>query len=126
MKTFVYSLIIILGLISCNQSYIDKPKDLLSKSEMVDILTDLYLNQQELNFTPIADYGVQVAQNALYIFKEHNTTHKAFEESYKYYYTKPSEYQQMLNKVRENLVNKLSEKERKSLEEIEAQQVHAE
>ena len=83
MKTFVYSLIIILGLISCNQSYIDKPKDLLSKSEMVDILTDLYLNQQELNFSPIADYSIQVAQNSLYIFKEHKTTHKTFEESYK-------------------------------------------
>lgn len=126
MKTLVYSLVIFLGLIACNKSYIDKPKDLLSKADMVDILTDLHLNQQELNFSPIADYSIQVAQNSLYIFKEHNTTHKTFEESYKYYYTRPSEYQRILDDVRENLVNKLSPEERKRLEEIEAQRIQVE
>ena len=126
MKTFIYTLAIVLGLVSCNKSYIDKPDDLLSKSDMVDILTDLYLNQQELNFSPIPDYSIQLAQNSLYIFKEHKTTHKIFEESYKYYYTKPSEYQRILDKVRENLVDKLSTEERKRLEEIEAQKIQVE
>lgn len=105
---------------SCNKPYIKKPDDLLSKSEMVDILVDLYTNQQLVNAIPSQNGNVKLdlARNSLYILQQHDTTHQTFEESYKYYFTDPKTFNSILENVKKELEKKLSDEEKNRLEEM--------
>jgi hypothetical protein len=121
MKNLIYILALILTVISCEKPYNKKPADLLSKTEMTDLLTDLYIDQQILNFSPPnAEYSLRIAENTLSILKNHNVDKQVFEDSYKYYYTNPEAYQEILEKVKENIKGKLSEEGKKALETSEA------
>ena len=52
MRKLIYICIICLGLTACNRPYIEKTDDLLSKSEMVDVLVEIYKSQQMINSVP--------------------------------------------------------------------------
>lgn len=114
-------LFLFIAFVSCDKPYAKKPADLLSKSEMVDVLTDLYINQQAVTFHPIQSYSTVMAENSLFILKKHEISEKQFQNSYKYYYTSPEEYQKILDKVKSNLEDKLSEKEKKRQAELKAE-----
>lgn len=118
MKNIVYAFLIFLGITSCSRPYIDEPEDLISKSDMVEILVDIYTSQQMMNAiqSQSSNQVLDIAKNTMYIFEQHEVTHQSFEESYKYYYTKPSVYQKLLDEVKEELTNQLSPEERKRLE----------
>ena len=116
MRKLIYIFLLAVGLLSCERAYVDKPKDLLSKAEMVDVLTDLYINQQVINFAPTMNFNQKTAENSLVIFNQHKISPKKFEESYKYYFTNPKDFQKILDKVKENLKSKLSDKEKERLE----------
>jgi hypothetical protein len=123
MKNLIYILIFCGALISCNRPYIQKPDDLLSKSEMVDVLVELYKSQQMLNniTSQSGNQVLDIAQNTLYIFEEQGITYQQFEGSYKYYFTNPTEYQKILDDVKDELTDQLSEEERKRLEQLKAE-----
>jgi len=108
---------------SCNKPYIKKPDDLLSKSEMVDILVDLYLSQQTLNAKPThtGDIIQNLAKNSAYIFERHGTTHKMFEDSYKFYFTDPKTYNSILDDVKDELQSQLSKEEKTKQLEMQSQ-----
>ena len=118
MKNLIYSIFILLGVVSCSKPYIDKPDDLLSKSEMIDILADIYMGTQMVNATPNTNSILKLAQSSMYVFDKHETSYKIFEESYKYYYIDPSAYQKILDEVKKELESRLSEDEKNRLEEM--------
>ncbi|MBS7333445.1 DUF4296 domain-containing protein [Faecalibacter bovis] len=123
MKKIAYIFIILISIVSCSKPYAQKPDDLLSKSEMRDILVDIYTSQQMMNSiqSQSPNQVLDVAKNTMYIFDQHETTHKIFEDSYKYYYTQTGAYQKILDDVIDELKNRLSEEELKKYEEIQAQ-----
>lgn len=123
MKKLIYICIVCLGLFACNRPYIEKPNDLLSKSEMVDVLVELYKSQQMINSIPSQSGNqiLDIAKNTLYIFQEQEITYQQFEESYKYYFANPKEYQKILDDVKEELTDQLSEEERNRIEELRAE-----
>lgn len=123
MKKIAYIFIILISIVSCSKPYAQKPDDLLSKSEMRDILVDIYTSQQMMNSiqSQSPNQVLDVAKNTMYIFDQHETTHKVFEDSYKYYYTQTGAYQKILDDVIDELKNRLSEEELKKYEEIQAQ-----
>lgn len=121
MRNLIYIFLLSIAIISCDKPYGKEPNELLSKSEMVDVLTDLYLNQQILNSTPTQDYSIKLAENSLYVFQENETTRQIFEDSFKFYYTKPTDYQKILDKVKDKLEEQLSEEELTKLKNSEAQ-----
>jgi len=119
MKNLIYSLLILLGIVSCTKPYIDKPDDLLSKSEMVDILADIYMGTQMVNATPSTNSILKLAQSSMAVFNQHQVSYEVFEESYKYYYMDPSAYQKILDEVKEELESRLSEEQRNRLKEMQ-------
>lgn len=120
MRNVVNLIIFCLGIISCDKPFNKKPENLLSKSEMADILTDHYLNQQMVNGSAAKDgnYILALAENTVANYNKHNVTRQDFEANYRYYYTKPKEFQKILDKVKNNLSDKLSEEEKQRLAEI--------
>lgn len=74
------ALFIFLFLVSCSQ-YVDKPKNLLDKSTMSEIMADLAINDQVTN----TFQGKNLESGTRYILKTHNVKADDFVESYKYY-----------------------------------------
>jgi len=123
MKKLIAFLIIFIGLISCEKPYVTKPDNLISQSDMEDILVDLYLTQQMVNSSSSSssNYILDHAKNSKYILDQHEVTTKAFENSYKYYFAQPSTYQKILDNVKDDLYSKLSDEEKKRIEDLKSQ-----
>ncbi|MCY0969639.1 DUF4296 domain-containing protein [Chryseobacterium wangxinyae] len=76
----IFSLFIFMFLVSCSE-YVDKPKNLLDKSKMSEIMADLAINDQVTN----TYLGKNLESGTRYILKSHNVKADDFVESYKYY-----------------------------------------
>lgn len=101
---------------SC-QHALDKPKNLLSKSEMTDILTDIYLYKQTPDNIPMSK---EIAFDTyITIFKKHNTTKEIFQDSYTYYYTDGNSMQHIFDNVIKNLEKKLTKEQLLQLKDEE-------
>lgn len=95
---FVF-LLLIVGCTS--NTIIDKPDDLISKNEMVDILTDMLIAigaediknnnlQRNVNYFPL-------------VFEKYNIDSTQFKESNAYYISKIDDYEQILKRVEARL-----------------------
>ncbi len=76
----IFALFIFVFLVSCSE-YVDKPKNLLDKSKMSEIMADLAINDQVTN----TYLGKNLESGTRYILKSHNVKADDFVESYKYY-----------------------------------------
>lgn len=130
MKYLYVTFILFLGIFSCTPKNYDKPKDLIGKSDMIEILTDLYISQQGLQMFPIQneDQTLVLAKDAVDILNAYDVTINTFQESYKYYAMQPEDFKKMLDKVKKNLEDKLSDEEKEriknqknNLEEVKPQ-----
>ncbi len=118
MKNIIFLSLIFLSIFSCAPKNYDKPKDLINQSEMIDILTDLYISQQGLQMFPTQnqDQSIDLAKDAVDIMKSYDITFHQFSESYKYYMMQPEKFKDMLNDVKKNLEDKLSDEEKERRE----------
>ncbi len=76
----IYLLFIFLSIVSCNSS-VDKPKNLISKSDMSEILADIALNEQAIFAFP----NKNLESGTLYVLQQHKVSADDFVGSYKYY-----------------------------------------
>lgn len=72
--------LVFLLLVSCSE-YVDKPKNLLDKSKMSEIMADLAINDQ----ISTTYQGKNIESGTRYILKNHKVKADDFVESYKYY-----------------------------------------
>ncbi|MFV0154164.1 DUF4296 domain-containing protein [Empedobacter falsenii] len=114
MKYLYVAIILFLGVFSCAPKNYEKPKDLIGKSDMIDILTDLYISQQGLQMYPIQneDQSLVLAKDAVDILNAYDVSINTFQESYKYYMMQPEKMKKMLDEVKNNLEDKLSKEEK--------------
>ncbi|WP_313375911.1 DUF4296 domain-containing protein [Chishuiella sp.] len=108
----------LISILSCAPKNFDEPDNLIKKSEMIDIITDLYISQQGIQMFPTdgkEDQSTLLAKDAVDIMKKHNTNFSQFSESYKYYSLKPELLRDMLDQVKKNLEEKLSKEEKERL-----------
>lgn len=107
-------IILFLGVFSCAPKNYEKPKDLIGKSDLIEILTDLYISQQGLQMYPVQneDQTLAMAKDAVDILNAYDVSINTFQESYKYYMMQPEALKKMLDKVKKNLEDKLSEEEK--------------
>ncbi|MBW7675533.1 DUF4296 domain-containing protein [Chryseobacterium chendengshani] len=98
------TLFMFLFLVSCNE-YVDKPKNLLDKTTMSEIMADLAINDQITN----TYQGKNLESGTRYILKTHNVKAQDFTESYKYYVATGK-----MNKIVENAQEILLEKDPKA------------
>lgn len=96
---------ILLGLIilffGCNSSSVEKPKNLIGKDKMVDILYDISL--LESIKTQNINGGITTKMGNDYIYKKYKIDSLQFAKSNKYYASDLEEYKKMFEKVKEKL-----------------------
>lgn len=68
---------------SCSE-YIDKPDNLISKTQMSEIIADLAINDQVIFSYP----GTNLESGTRFILKSHNVKTEDFVASYRYYIVK--------------------------------------
>ncbi len=110
------SISFLLLLFSCQHS-LEKPKDLLSKSEMTEILTDIYLYKQTPDAAPLSKEAA--FDTYVSIFKQHGTTKEIFQNSFDYYYANVEVMQHIYDDIIDNLKDKLTKEQLQQLKEEE-------
>ena len=115
MNRFLVYILVSFLVISCND--IDKPKkpdNLMSKNEMIDIITDISLVKaaRGVDKKMVEEKGIDLEN---YIYKKYNTDSIQFAENSNYYAYNVKEYEEIYSKVKERLEKKKAEY--KALEE---------
>lgn len=100
MKLLLSFCTIILLLFSC-VSPVEKPEDLLSKSDFVNILTDYYLYKNPSIQTAVNTSNTNELN--YYVLSKHRVSGKQFLASYKYYMTKDNDARSILKQVEEKI-----------------------
>ncbi|UOE37943.1 DUF4296 domain-containing protein [Chryseobacterium oryzae] len=108
MKKFI-GFFIFLFVLSCTE-YVDKPKNLVSKSTMAEIIAEMAINDQIMFLYP----GKSLESETRFILKSHNIKTADFVESYKYYVIK-----QEMRGIVEDAQEILKDKDPKAAEKIE-------
>ena len=108
MKKFI-GFFIFLFVFSCTE-YVDKPKNLVSKSTMAEIIAEMAINDQIMFLYP----GKSLESETRFILKSHNIKTVDFVESYKYYVIK-----QEMRGIVEDAQEILKDKDPKAAEKIE-------
>jgi hypothetical protein len=75
---FFFALLLIC---SCGQTILDKPKNLLDKDKMAEVLADLSLNDQSVINFPNSN----IESGSLFILQQHKVKKEDFASSYNYY-----------------------------------------
>ena len=103
LKQIIPFLVLILVLVSCDRlKEPKKPKNLLSKEQMVNIIIDakLIASASAIKKNIMRDSGVVINN---YIYKRHNIDSMQFEESNRYYAFYVKDYEDIYNKVSDSL-----------------------
>lgn len=110
--------ICVITLLSCNSNTIvKKPKNLIPKDKMVQVLTDVYIAKSAKNVNNI--YKERNINYLSFIYKNHQIDSATFENSLKYYTINVSEHEEILKQVKENLTNLLNDASNQQKEEEE-------
>ena len=86
---------------SCNTSSVEKPKNLIGKDKMIDILYDISL--LEAIKTQNINGGITGKMSNQYIYKKYKIDSIQFVKSNKYYASNIEEYKKMFEKIKERL-----------------------
>lgn len=117
LRQLILCSVLILMVISCNRlKGPDKPKNLISKKEMVNILIDAKLvnSASSVNKNIMRDSGVVISS---YVFKKHNIDSLQFAQSNDYYAFHLKDYEAIYNQVSDSL-----ESLKKALKDQEAEE----
>ncbi|MBU3028160.1 DUF4296 domain-containing protein [Zobellia galactanivorans] len=108
---FLTIALMFLVLVSCNETLLEKPENLIPQEKMVEILQDLAIVNaaKTTNLEVLRENGIEPMD---YIFKKYDIDSLQFVESDRYYASLPVEYEKIYKKVETNL-----EKKSKELEE---------
>jgi len=82
MKKLIF-IFVLMCLFSCSE-YIDKPKNLIDKDKMSEIIADLAINDQVIYLYP----GTNLESGTRFILKNHQVKTEDFVASYRYYIVK--------------------------------------
>ena len=100
MKKILFFCVVLIGF-SCSNAGVSKPKNLIEKDKMIDILYDMSLLQaiksQNLNG------GISNKESNQYLFKKYKIDSIQLSESNKYYASDIKEYKEMFEKVKVKL-----------------------
>ena len=95
------ALITLLFLSSCSEM-VDKPKNLLSKEQMSEIIADFAIYEQAYTVNPTSNLEI----TSRYVLKKHKITAKDYRDSYKYYISRPNQLDKILKNAKEIILDK--------------------
>ena len=89
----------LLVLLSCNSE--KRPEVFLNEAQMIDVLTDSYLIEAQLNMMKSNGSDVSELQKTYYdqLFEHYGITDTIFEENMVYYTHHPSQLERMMDSV---------------------------
>lgn len=98
---FALILIAVLLFSSCSKEEEKRPEEVLSESEMVDVMVDVHLAEAVLTRKRGENQKVDKLTDAYYqkIYEKHNITKKTFETSFSYYQQNLSDLQRIYEQV---------------------------
>lgn len=109
---FILILVISIAVLSCGgKKSGETSSTILSKNEMIKILSDIQIAEATLNVKNYKRDSADIMATAFYnsIFKNHKITYQIFEESFKYYSDNPA----LLDEIYQQVVDDLSMKQSK-------------
>ena len=109
MRTVLY-LIVLLLLTSCSVDKIEKPKNLIKKSEMIDLLIDMKIAQKAKNIQN--KHKKKNVNYMSYVYEKYNIDSTQFKESNNYYTEKLDLYHEIYSKVEERLADSIAKYEK--------------
>lgn len=100
MKKIIF-LFTLLFIFSCSE-IVDKPKNLLSKDEMSEVIADFAIYDQAYIVNPTSNLEI----TSRYVLKKHKITAKDYRDSYKYYISRPNQLDKILKNAKEIILDK--------------------
>jgi hypothetical protein len=100
MKKIIF-LFTLLFIFSCSE-IVDKPKNLLSKDEMSEVIADFAIYDQAYTVNPTSNLEI----TSRYVLKKHKITAKDYRDSYKYYISRPNQLDKILKNAKELILDK--------------------
>ena len=95
---FLFTLLFIF---SCSE-IIDKPKNLLSKDKMSEVIADFAIYDQSYTVNPNSNMEV----TSRYVLLKHKITAQDYRDSYKYYVSRPNQLDKILKNAKEIILDK--------------------
>ncbi|MBL0105037.1 MAG: DUF4296 domain-containing protein [Bacteroidetes bacterium] len=104
MNKFSIALLLCLSLLACGKKKPSIPDDVLNKTEMTAILSDMHIAQASMATVATTDSSMySMKQYTEYILKNHNTTQEKYARSLKFYSDNPGLLQEVYDSVITNL-----------------------
>ena len=91
----------LLFIFSCSE-IIDKPKNLLSKDKMSEVIADFAIYDQSYTVNPNSNMEV----TSRYVLLKHKITAQDYRDSYKYYVSRPNQLDKILKNAKEIILDK--------------------
>lgn len=100
----------LIALVSCDEPALEKPKNLVKKNKMIDMLVDVHLAEATFKHRRHLDSLIikSSSDNFYYsILEKYQVADSVFEKSFVYYASMPKDFEKMYRQV----MNKLNERE---------------
>tara|TARA_B100001758_G_C17883983_1_gene340249 strand:+ start:71 stop:406 length:336 start_codon:yes stop_codon:yes gene_type:complete len=99
----IYLSILICLLYACPKNHPPTSKNILSKQQFQNILTDIHLAEADLHSRPAKDSTNRQKTTHINIYQKHKTTEKEFNYMLNYYCENPKELEQIYANILEEL-----------------------
>lgn len=103
--------ILICLLIAGCSKRVEEPKHLISENGMIELLSELYIYQQNSYLKDYSAEKTNISEVEAQIIENHGLSVEDFRENHHYYAVQPEEFKRILKGVKENLESRLSEDE---------------
>ena len=111
----LFLIILCIAFVSCYKS-IDKPNDLLSKDDMVLIISDLYIYKQNSLVNPPTNGAINFDEINGFIAQKYKISPIQYKNSYSYYLLDNEIMIDIYDEVKENLEDKIENIKKDSIE----------
>lgn len=108
MKKIIATIIVLFVLVSCNNSPMEKPDNLIEEKVMTDILYDLMLLDAIKSQNPY-DTIKKYIKPKEYVFKKYKIDSLQFIQSNQYYISHIDVYKKMYDEINERMKNEIKE-----------------
>lgn len=103
-------ILICLLIVGCSKR-VEEPKHLISENEMIELLSELYIYQQNSYLKDYSAEKTNISEVEAKIIENHGLSVEDFRENHHYYAVQPEKFKRILKGVKENLESRLSEDE---------------
>lgn len=105
-KQLIFCLLFLVSACAGELKGLDKPKELIPKEKMVELMTDLFILEAHVQgkYQIVNRYYKVMTSTAKSYLKTHHVSESQYRESYEYYISNKEDFEEIMNQVEENLL----------------------